>query len=234
MRTIRYSRVVHLSHVLRNGMPCWPGDPPLSVEPVAELEKDGYRLNRLTLGEHTGTHVNAPGHFFSGGSSAEHVPAEALVLPAVVVDCRKEVEENPDFALAPTHIQRFESQHGAIPPGRAVLLFSGWQARWPDPEAYFNRGADGRRHFPGFSPEAVRFLVEERGATALGIDTHGIDPGVDETYAANKLALARGVLVIENITNLDQLPPVGATLVVGALRVAGGSGAPAAVLALIP
>ncbi|HEY8418446.1 MAG TPA: cyclase family protein [Limnochordales bacterium] len=231
---IEYRRVVHLSHILRPGMPCWPGDPPMAVEPAAELDRDGFCLQRLSLGEHTGTHVNAPSHLLAGGSTVDQVPAAALVLPAVVLDCRREAAADCDFTLEPSHIERFEARWGPIPAGSAVLLCTGWAARWHDPAAYLNPGADGRMHFPGFGLAAVRFLLEERRAAALGIDTHGIDPGCDETYAANKLALGRGALVLENVANLDQLLPVGTTLVVGLLRIAGGSGAPAAVLALVP
>lgn len=233
-RLIRFSRVVSLSHTLQPGVPCWPGDPPMSIEPVAELHQDGYYLNRLTLGEHTGTHVNAPNHFFAGGRGVDQLPADLLVLPAVVIDCRQAAAANPDFVLTPSDIGRFEERFGLVPPGSAVLLLTGWHARWPDEQTYLNAGPDGRFHFPGFGEDAVRFLLEERGASAFGIDTHGLDPGADDTYSANKRALAHGALVLENLTNLDLLPPIGSTVVIGVLRVAGGSGAPAAVLALAP
>jgi len=233
-QTIKYSRVVHLSHILQPGIPCWPGDPPMAVEPAAELDRDGFFLRRLSLGEHTGTHVNAPSHLLCGGSTVDQVSAAALVLPAVVLDCREEAAADCDFTLEPAHIERFEARWGPIPAGSAVLLCTGWAARWHKPAAYLNPGVDGRLHFPGFGLAAVRFLLDERRAVALGIDTHGIDPGYDETYASNKLALGRGALVLENVANLDQLPAVGTTLVVGLLRIAGGSGAPAAILALVP
>ncbi len=233
-RVVRFSRAVHLSHVLRPGIPCWPGDPPLEIEPAAYMERDGFYLQRLSLGEHTATHVNAPSHFLPGGAGADDFHADALIMPAVVIDCRADAAADPDFALTPERILRFEALYGTIPPESAVLLWTGWQERWPDPTAYFNPDSAGGMHFPGIGVTAVEWLLEERRVAGFGIDTHGIDPGFDDTYAAGKRALAAGAVVLENLTNLDQLPPVGATLVVGVLRIARGSGGPAAVLALVP
>jgi kynurenine formamidase len=89
-------------------------------------------------------------------------------------------------------------------------------------------------HFPGFGSEATRFLLLERQIAGVGIDTHGVDGGQDETFATNHLVLEQPRLVLENLTNLDQIPPVGTTLVIGILRLKGGSGSPAAVMALVP
>jgi kynurenine formamidase len=114
------------------------------------------------------------------------------------------------------------------------LLNTGWRHFWDQPGRFINIGADGAMHTPGFSLEAARFLLEWREVAGLGIDTHGIDAGADTGLAVSRLTLARSALVLECLNNLDQLPPTGATVVVGRLRLVGGSGSPAAVTALIP
>ena len=131
-------------------------------------------------------------------------------------------------------MEAWEASHGTVPRGCLVILFTGWQERWDDPQAFLNRGADGRLHFPGFGLDAARLLLDERGAAGLGSDAHSVESGLDAAFSVNHFALARGALVLENLANLEHLPAVGATLVIGLLRVEGASGAPAAVLAFIP
>lgn len=233
-RTIVYSHVVHLSHPIRPGIPLWPGDPPVELETVARWSEDGFFLQRVCLGEHTGTHLNAPSHFFPRAAAVDRLNPECLVVPAVVIDGRQAAEENPDYTLQPHDILRWEARHGSIPRGTLVVLWTGWQERWHNPEAFFNRDDQGKMHFPGFAASSVEFLIEQRQVAGFGTDTHGIDPGSDETFASNRLALAKGKLVLENLTNLHRLPPMGATLVIGVLPLQGGSGSPASVLAFVP
>ncbi len=233
-KVIVYSRIVDLSHAITTDMPIWPGDPTPTIEPVATVEEEGYFLNKLCIGEHSGTHVGAPAHFHSGGATIDQVPVELLVLPAVVIDIRGKAEEDPDYRLTVEDILSWEKEHGRIPEGSMVILFTGWQSRWNDPKAFFNADEQGTFHWPGFSAEATRFLVEERKVAGLGTDTHGIDPGNDETFAPNTILLGAGGIHLENLTNLDQLPPTGAVLVIGALKIKGGSGSPARVLAFVP
>ena len=231
---IAYATVIHLSHVIHPQMPRWPGDPPVAFEPVASLAQEGYFLRRFALGEHSATHLNAPNTFFPGGAGVDGYPATALVAPAVVIDLRGPCAANADYALTQADVLAWEAQHGRIPPACVVLLYTGWQEKWDDPHAFFNPDANGGLHFPGFAGETTRFLLDARGVAGVGIDTHGVDPGQDATYAANRQVLERQGLVLENLTNLHQLPPVGATLVIGVLRLQGGSGSPAAVMAFLP
>lgn len=234
MPAIHYTRVVELHHPFHPGMPLWPGDPPVQVETLARIDPDGYALNRLSLGEHSGTHLNAPAHFLPGAETVDAIAAERLVLPAVVLDARAVCEGEADYALSVADVLAWEQRHGPIPRGCLAILFSGWQERWDDPARYLNLDANGLPHFPGFSLAAAQLLLAERGALGLGSDTHSIEPGSDAAFTVNRDALRRGVLVLENLCNLDVLPPRGATLAVGLLRVRGGSGAPAAVLAFVP
>jgi kynurenine formamidase len=231
---IHYTRIVDLTHPISVGMPAWPGDPVPHIEPVAEIDRDAYRLNVLTIGEHSGTHVGVPAHFYADGTPADLLPPAALIRPAVVVHIADQVVANPDYQLGLADLRAWEGQHGPVAPDAIVLLCAGWAKRWRNPVTYFNADPDGRMHYPGFSAEVTRFLIEVRQIGGLGIDTPGVDPGLDETFAANKLLLGGHRIHLENLTNLDQLPATGATLFVGLLPIVGGSGSPARVLALVP
>src|SRR5919202_2128651 len=232
--TITIRRVVHLSHVIDPAIPQWPGDPPVEFETVAELEDEGYYLRRFSLGEHSATHMNAPKSFYSQGKSIDQYPPESLIAKAVVIDIRKQTEANPNYVLAVSDVLAWEQQYGQISQGSVVLLFTGWQSKWSDKGAFFHQDATGGMHFPGFGSEATQFLLKRRQIAGVGIDTHGVDSGQDTTFATNRLVLEQPRLVVENLTNLDQLPAIGTTLVIGVLRLLGGSGSPVAVLALLP
>ena len=229
--------VVDLSHPIHPGIPRWPGDPPVEFQAVAELEKDGFFLRRFSLGEHGGTHINAPSGFHPGGVGIDAYPASSLVAPAVVIDVREEAQANPDHLLTMTKLLTWERQYGAVPAGSVALLFTGWQEKWNNPAAYLGKidgGYGGELHFPGFGVQAVGVLLTQRGVAGLGIDTHGVDGGQDATFSVNRRVLEQPRIVLENLAYLDQLPPTGATLVIGALRLQGGSGSPVSVLAFVP
>lgn len=234
MNAIRYRRVVHLSHVIGPGMPLWPGDPPVVVEPAAGIEREGYFLQRLCIGEHSGTHLVTARTFFPDGMTMDACRAESLVVPAAVIDVRRQAAANPDFVLPLEDLLDWERRQGPLPPGAVILLHTGWDRRWGDPAAFLNTGPDGRMHFPGFSLPAADWLIQQRQVAGLGTDTHGVDPGVDVTLAVSRRVLGAGGMVLENLAGLDQLPAAGAVLVIGALRVTNGSGAPATVLAFLP
>ena len=115
-RIIAYSRVVSLSHVIHPRIPLWPGDPPVEFSEVADLDKDGYFLRRFSMGEHSGTHMNAPIAFHRDGPGIDEHPAEALVVPAIVVDIRAQAAADPDHTLSWEDILRWENRHGKSPP----------------------------------------------------------------------------------------------------------------------
>jgi kynurenine formamidase len=231
---IVWARLVEMSYVLGPGVPVWPGDPPVQFETVATIEREGYALRRLSMGEHSGTHLSAPCSFDPQGKSmTEHPDGARLVVPAVVVDVRSRAANDPDYVLVAEDVLAWETRHGRVPENSLVILFSGW-GQWWRQEAFLNVDAAGKMHFPGMSEDAARLLMEERSVAGVGTDTHGIDPGRDRRYATSKLVLGRGGMVIENLRNVHELPPLGATLVIGVLRLEGGTGSPAAVLALVP
>ncbi len=231
---ITYSRVIHLSHVIDPSIPQWCGDPPVEFDTVAELHKDGYYLRRFSMGEHSATHINAPNSFHLDGVGIDQYSAESLVVPAVAINVREQAQLNPDYVLTLAEIEAWEEQYGEIPLGTIVLLYTGWQDKWWDKTSFLNQDTQGGMHFPGFSSDATRFLLEERQITGVGIDTHGVDSGQDTTFATNRLVLEQPRIVLENLTNLQQLPPMGTTLVIGVLRLRDGSGSPAAVMGFVP
>ena len=233
-KTISYSRVVNLDHVIDTNIPLWPGDPAVKFKTVATLKKDGYYLRQFSMGEHSATHMNAPNSFHEGASSIASYAAESLVAPVVVIDARAECAKNADYALSKAKILEWEGAHGQIPAGSLVVMFTGWEAKWQNSKAFFDQDAKGNLHFPGFSGAAAKFLLEERHIRGVGIDTHGADPGLDTSYATNAQVTAVQGIVLENLTNLAALPTTGATVVIGVPRLANGSGAPVAVTAFIP
>jgi kynurenine formamidase len=232
--TLPAGRVIDLSHPITAGMPHWPGDPRTEVAPAADYASDGYRLLRLTLGEHSGTHLGTAAHFHPDGGTVDQLPPDHLVRPAVVFDAAAEAALNPDYRLSAATVLRWEAIHGPVPSGAIALLATGWDRRWPDPAAYFNPDAAGRFHFPGFGPDAAMLLVGQRGVVALGTDTHGVDAGSDAGLTVNRLLLRGTRYHLENLRNVTELPPVGAVLVVGVIAAEGGTGGPARVLALVP
>ncbi|HHV54211.1 MAG TPA: cyclase family protein [Firmicutes bacterium] len=227
-----FAHVVELSHPIHEGIPCWPGDPRVEFAVVASFAREGYRLRRFSLGEHTATHLHAPAAFHPEGATIDTYPASSLVVPAVVVDVRPRAAAEPDYAVTLGDLEAWESSHGQFPAGVVVLLLTGWQDRWDDPPAFLNQDAAGRLHFPGFGLEAARWLLTERRVAGLGTDAPGIDPGLDTAFSVNRLVLEKPRIVLENLTNLDRIPATGATLIIGILRLVGGSGSPACVFAV--
>jgi kynurenine formamidase len=227
------ARVIELGHPLSTDMPVFPGAEPLGVKVLGTVEHDGYFIRQLVVGEHLGTHVDAPAHFAPGAATVDRLPPEVLVGPAAVVDVTAQVAQNPDYEVSPADIEAWERAHGPLQPQHLVLLHTGWAARWPDEQRYRNADAAGVMHFPGLSV-ATSQLLRQRQVRAVGIDTLSTDPGPSTTFAQHRDFLAGGGYHIENLADLSKLPPVGAFLVVSPLPVKDGSGAPARVFAFLP
>jgi kynurenine formamidase len=226
--------VVDLTQTLNTDIPIWPGDPAFEVEAWASYESDGYFINKISIGEHSGTHWGTPNTFIEGARGADDFAPEELIVPAVVIDIQETAVEDPDYRLTVEDIEAWEAENGDIPAGSVVILYTGWQDKWDDPEAFINADEEGVLHWPGFSAEAAEFLVSDREIAGLGTDTHGADPGNDEEFGASYAMYAGDGMILECLGGLDQLPATGATLIIGGLPVAGGSGSPARVLALLP
>ena len=230
---ISYSRVIHLSHIIDTNIPQWEGDPNVKFETVADYQEDGYYLRQFSLGEHSATHINAPISFHADGAGIEEYGANSLVVPAVMIDISKQAALNADYVLSIADIQTWENKYGKIASGCVVLLKTGWQEKWDDEQAFFNKDIRGNMHFPGFGIDAIELLLQQRNIAGIGIDTHGVDGGKDTSFSVNSLMLEKPRIVLENLTNLEQLPPTGITLIIGVLRLSKGSGSPVGTFALV-
>jgi kynurenine formamidase len=239
-----FGEVVSLSHVNDpSRTPLFPGDPRFRIDTVFTVHHDGFLLEVVHEGMHTGTHYSAPCHFHAKATCMDELPVSALVLPAVVVDVRAEVERDPDHVVTVADLEAWEAEHGEMPAGAAVLLWTGCDRFWANGDAddeptYYNCGSGASGfHQPGFSRTAVKWLIETGvlGATgALGTDTFGPDPSSDASFTPSSLTLREHRVTIENLTHLGQLPPMGAWIVLGSPRNVNGSGAPGTVFALVP
>lgn len=211
----------------------WPGAPAPSADVAVTVKHDGYYARLVHLFEHSGTHVDAPNHFIEGSAAVTDLPLQTLISPAVVIDASADIAGDADGVLELQTVLNWEAVHGPIPAGSVVLLRTGWEDFYSQPDKY-GAGPDGLR-FPGFGAEAARYLVDERHVVGIGLDTLGIDRGVDADFPVHShVTLPRNVWHIENLTNLRSLPPTGALVFVGVLPLVDGSGSPARILALVP
>ena len=189
---------------------------------------DGYVGGSFSSDEHFGTHLDAPAHF--GGSwTVDQIPVDRLVRPGVCISVTGKPE---DYQVTTADLKAFEATHGAIPEGSIVVIATGWDSRWPDPRRYMNE-RNGVKHFPGLSTEAAAYLAKERKVVGIGIDTPSIDYGPSGKFETHNLTMKLNLFHIENAANLGSLPATGFTLVVAPIKLAGGSGGPTRVLALI-
>lgn len=195
--------------------------------------------SNFTVCEHTGTHFDAPIHWVTGkdlaNNSLEALPPRDFVGAAVVVDCSAECAEDPDFLLTADFLRKWEQDHGAIPAKSWVLMRTDWSKR--DADAYCNRREDGA-HTPGPATDAIEFMLNERDVIGFGVETIGTDAGqahlLEPAYPAHTLLHGAGRYGLQCLTHLDRLPPTGAVIVAAPLKIAGGSGSPLRVLALVP
>jgi kynurenine formamidase len=228
------TRVADMTYAINGKLPAWPGgDRTFEAKVEATPEKDGYFARSFWTLEHYGTHLDAPAHFPGGKEFLDQIPVERLFAPAVVIDVREEAGKDPDYRLRVMRVEKWEALHGRIPTGAVVLLRTGWASRWPDQARYRNMDSAGVMHFPGFSVEAARLLIE-RGAVALGIDTLSIDYGPSKDFEVHRVTLPAGLYQLENLANMDQLPEAGAFLISAPIKLEGGSGGPVRVFALLP
>lgn len=227
-------KAVDLSHVLNSKTPDFFGDHDIYHFDHKTLVKDsGYSTGTFQTPEHFGTHVDAPVHFAKGAQPIDQISVKRLVVPAVVIDIRNQAETNPDCLLSEAMIQEWEKEHGRIPDNAAVLLLTGWSKRWDSEQQYRNLDSKNQMHFPSYSIEAVKFLIEQRKINAIGVDTLSIDPGISTTYPVHKISAQNNVYGIENLNNLDQLPAKGILLFCGVPALEGGTGCPARVVAIV-
>lgn len=226
-----FSRVVDLTHTLTPEFPTYGGERQLEFETLVTLAANGYNMYKWLLVEHTGTHMDAPFHF-SDQDSADLIPMENLVGPLAVVDIRAKAENNPDAQLTLDDLKAWEGKHGPIPQGGIVAMFSGWDA-YARTEKFRNADANQVMHFPGFHIEAIEFLLAERDVKGIFVDTLSLDYGPSADFVVHYKWLPANRWGIECVANLGQLPAKGATAIVGGPKIAGATGGPSRVIALL-
>jgi kynurenine formamidase len=235
------AKVVDLTHSFDKDTLYWPTSPSaFELKPLADGKTPGgwfYRSNAFCTPEHGGTHLDAPSHFSKDGLAADKIPVRQLIAPAAVIDVRAQAAKDTDYRLALADVQAWEKAHGPMPAGTIVLLRTGWSTRWPDRKAYLGDDTPGdasKLHFPSYGEEAAKYLVSERKVGALGVDTASIDYGASKDFVVHVIANGANVFGLENVTNLDSLPEWGAWVVALPMKIAGGSGGPLRIVALLP
>ena len=192
----------------------------------------------LEIGEHVGTHFDAPIHWITGrdGEDLASVPAERLVGPAVLIDKSAEAQADADYLLTIDEVRAFESEHGPLPDGGWLLLRTGWDARAHDQEAFLN-ASSGQPRTPGVEAECARWLAQETPIVGIGVETVGTDAGgaaaFDPPFPVHSHFLGAGKYGLTQLANLARLPATGALLVVAPMKLVDGTGSPARVLALV-
>ena len=222
--------------------PMFASSPGVSIDVISRFDDRGpaWYWNTIRMGEHTGTHFDAPVHWITGkdlpDNTCDTIPAARFVAPACVIDVTGEVARNPDFLLLPEHITDWEATHGRIPRGAWVLMRTDWSKR-RDPGAFLNIGEDGP-HSPGIHASTSMLLAQDRDVIGFGVETIGTDAGqahtFDPPFPNHAIMHGAGKFGLASLRNLDQLPPVGAVVIAAPLKIVGGSGSPLRVLAIVP
>jgi kynurenine formamidase len=239
--------IVDLTQTLHPGTPVIQLPPnfapsaPFSISEISRYDDRGpaWYWNNLAMGEHTGTHFDAPIHWVSGkdlkDGATDTVRAQRFLAPACVIDCSREAARDEKFLLTPKHILAWEKEHGTIPKGAWVLMRTDWSKR-TDPALFLNMKEDGP-HVPGPNADAVRLLAEERDVNGWGVEAVGTDAGqafsFEPPFPAHALMHGANKFGLASLCNLDRLPPTGAMIIAAPLKIQNGSGSPLRVIALV-
>jgi kynurenine formamidase len=236
------SRIVDLTHSFAADTVVWPTEQDFKlIGQHAEDTAGGYYYasNRIEMPEHGGTHIDAPVHFSRGKQTLDQIPIERLVGTGVRINVTEQCARDRDYRVAISDFARWEAAHGRIPNGAIVLLSTGYARFWPERKQYLGtnlRGQEGVRalHFPGLHSEAVAWLVRERQVKAVGIDTASIDYGQSTKFETHVALLSQNVPVFENLANLHDLPDRGFHVIALPMKIAGGTGGPLRIVAVVP
>jgi kynurenine formamidase len=222
--------------------PVFAPSPGLAVAEISRYDSRGpaWYWNVLTMGEHTGTHFDAPIHWVTGknlpNNATDTILPRKFIGPACVIDVTADVEQNPDFLLTIERIEQWESEYGSLPAGAWLLVRSGWSKRIGR-EAFLNMQADGA-HSPGFLPTCSAFLAKERDILGVGVETVGTDAGqaggFDPPFPNHSYMHGAGKFGITSLVNLELLPSTGAIVIAAPLKIVKGSGSPLRVIAITP
>jgi kynurenine formamidase len=234
------TKLLDLTYALDEQTVFWPTNKPFTRDKAAwgrSANGYWYASGDFSMSEHGGTHIDAPIHFGEGQLAVDEIPLQKLVAPAVVIDVRSSVADNRDYRLSRDDVDQWESRHGPIPAGAVVLMLTGWGQRWPDRARYLGTATPSdpkTLHFPGFSREAAEFLVKQRRVDGIGIDTASIDYGPSQDFIVHQIVNGANLYGLENVANLERLPPKGAILIALPIKIKGGTGGPVRIIAVLP
>jgi kynurenine formamidase len=220
--------------------PIFAPSPGVTIDVISKYDAKGpaWYWNTIRMGEHTGTHFDAPIHWITGSNlpnnACDTIPVSRFIGPACVIDVTREVANDPDFLLGVEHVERWEAAHGRIPRRAWVLLRTGWSRRM-DPAAFINARDDGP-HSPGFDARTSTLLAKDRDVLGVGVETIGTDAGqagrFDLPFPNHATMHGAGKFGLASLCNLDQLPPTGAVVIAAPLKIVNGSGSPLRVIAI--
>jgi kynurenine formamidase len=240
--------VIDLTQLLSAATPILQLPPPFANTPgfksheISRYDPKGpaWYWNWIEVGEHVGTHFDAPCHWITGKDKAciDQIPAKQFIGPAAVIDVTADVATNPDFVATKDTMLTWEKTHGRIPPGAWVVLRTGWGTRATDAARFLNVGADGAPHYPGFGKESAEFLTKERNILGVGVEQVGTDAAVgakaDPPFPNHSIMHGAGRFGLTQLANVDKLPESGAIVIATPLKIEHGSGSPVRVIAIAP
>ncbi len=240
--------VIDLTQMLNESTPIIQLPPPFANTPGFKLHEiskydakgPAWYWNWMEVGEHVGTHFDAPCHWATGKDKpcVDQIEAKRFVGPAAVIDVTAEVARNPDFVATKDTILAWEKKHGRIPKGAWVILRTGWGSRATDAKRFINVGADGAPHYPGFGKESAEFLTKEREILGVGVEQVGTDAAsgakADPAFPNHSIMHGSGHYGLTQLANLDKLPESGAIVIATPLKIEHGSGSPVRVIAIAP
>lgn len=233
-------KVVDLSYAFGPDTIYWPTAESFTLTPVAHGRTPQgywYTANNLCMAEHGGTHMDAPIHFNREGDTVDKIPLANCIGPAAVIDFSARAAKDRNATMSVADIEQYEKLNGPIPDGAVVVARSGWGKFWPDKKRYLGSDKSGDvegLRFPGFSREALDYLLAHRKVTAIAIDTASIDPGISKDFMAHRVWLGANKPAFENLAHADRLPARGATIFCIPTKIGDGTGAPARIFALLP
>jgi kynurenine formamidase len=213
-------KIIDLTLTVSDKIPTFPGSPQPNFIPWENIKEDGYNLEVLFLSSHTGTHMDAPHHFLEKGAKIHEISLKKLVSEAALIQCRK----NGGQSITKTDIQKFEKNHGKIENFSSVIFYTGWQKNLQK-KYYFTKN-------PGLSVSAAKYLTSKK-ISLVGIDSPSIDLGKDPKFSVHKIFAKKGVLIVENLANLNKIKSPTFHLVVLPLKLKNATGSPVRAIAFV-
>ena len=213
-------KIIDLTLTVSDEIPTFPGSPQPSFIPWENVKEDGYNLELLFLSTHTGTHMDAPYHFLEKGAKIHEISLKKLVSEAVLIKSKKKGGES----ITKIDIQKFEKKHGKIDDFSSVIFSTGWQ-RNLQKKYYFTKN-------PGLSISAAKYLASKK-INLVGVDSPSIDLGTDSKFSVHQIFAKKGILIVENLANLEKIKSSKFHLVVLPLKLKNATGSPVRAIAFV-